>query len=314
MRKAKPKKRKVGMFSRLFAAAALGISSIIPSHAGSGRDSIPINGDLYSVSGDSIVQLTDTHSNEGCIRLAVVSGIQGIVDCAERSAAGLKEERNIRAIIITGNSYLNGKLFGYQTHATPEDDIKRMVAALTPYARLGLPIFIVPGNHEEKAVYDGAIAELRKSFPNVFDINGITVDGKGFNLVGLGGYYDPMFTAKGGFLLHGSDYKKALKQLLAFKKQGEPTVFVTYCPPKAEGPLDALKGMGHVGDEGNREIMNDRSLENIIIVSSSVNGGDTKSSNEFWAGTAITAGPVSNDKTYDLTIDKEGSTFDSLKW
>lgn len=246
---------------------------------------ILIQGSAYSVSVNDIVQTESSLLDDGEIKIGVVSDIEGAIENARTSANKLESE-NPDAVIIAGDCYENEGIRRNPVYPYSTDNLQEMIDGIEPYAELGVPVFVIAGNHEVQSVYNKAIAKLQEKYHNIFDINEKAVDLEGINIVGMGGYHDPRFMPKDGFLLTNSDYSRAGEDLDEFQSQEEPTIFVTHGPPKSKTLIDYVQGVGHVGDEKIQRIMNSSNLEDIVNVHGHIHEGGRNSA-KYDAGTAV---------------------------
>lgn len=233
---------------------------------------ISIKGSSYSLSGREIVQTKSSFLNDGVIKIGVVSDIEGAIENAKNSANKLKSQ-NLDAVIIAGDCYENERIRRNPVYPNSTDNLQEMIKGIEPYVKLGVPVFVIAGNHEVQSVYNKAIKKLQGIYPNVFNINKKAVDLDGVNIVGMGGYHHPGFTPKNGFLLSNSDYNRAEGDLNKFQIQKEPNIFVTHGPPKSKTLIDYVRGVGHVGDRNIQKIMDSSKLENIINVHGHIHEG-----------------------------------------
>lgn len=181
-------------------------------------------------------------SAENPVKLGVVSDIEGDVSNARASANKL-ESKSIDAVVIAGDCYENEGIRRNPMFPDSTNNVEEMVRGIKPYAELGVPVYCIPGNHEEKSVYERAVDKL----DNVYDINGKTVNIGDAKVVGMGGYHDSRFTAE--YLLKKEDYVEAYQSL------EEGSVFVTHGPPRADCRIDYVPGVGHVGDRNLSKIL-----------------------------------------------------------
>lgn len=226
---------------------------------------LEINNSSYNFNSNEIIQTKSSFLEDGVIKIGVVSDIEGAIQNAQASAKKLKKE-NVDVVIISGDCYENESIRRNPVYPNSTNNLEEMIAGIKPYAEIGVPVFVIPGNHEKKDLYEKAIDKLKESYPNVFDIKDKSVDLKGFNIVGMGGYHDSRFTDSEGFLLEKGDYNKALNSLQKFQDQNEPTLFVTHSPPKSNSKIDYVNGVGNVGDLEIAKIMNNKSLDKIVNV------------------------------------------------
>jgi Icc-related predicted phosphoesterase len=134
-----------------------------------------------------------------------------------------------------------------------------MFDGLQPFAELGVPVYVIPGNHEERDVYRQGLAMLQQQYPQVIDVNGKAVDAGGAHLVGLGGYYLKNFIPDDGFLTNATSYAAAERQLKSFRAEA-PVIFVTHSPPLGRSKIDLVEGVGHVGDANITRILSGTSV------------------------------------------------------
>lgn len=215
---------------------------------------------------------------DGSIQFGIVSDIEGHLAGAEMAAQALKTEESasgnaLDAIIVAGDVYENEAIRRNPLYPRSTDNIQEMVVGLQPFAGLGVPVFIVRGNHEEERVYREALRQLQQVNPAVFDISDATLDFSGVNMVGMGGYHDPRFLAETGKLLTENDYETAVRRLQSLQEQNEPTFFITHGPPRATTAIDYVPGFGHVGDQNLTRILNDSTLRNVVHLHGHIHEG-----------------------------------------
>ena len=236
------------------------------------ENSVLVNGSRYQVERDSIVQTQSSFLEDGVIKIGVASDIEGDLEGAIKSAEVMREN-NVDAVILAGDLYENEGIRKNPRYPDSIDNVSEMVNGITPYAFLNVPVFVIPGNHENREVYKKALEILKKSFDNVFDINRRKVDLAGVNLVGIGGYHDARFIDNRGFFLGKRDYNFAKDSLEDFAEQREPIVLVSHGPPRSEGEIDYVEGFGNVGDERIREILEERLDSRVINVHGHIHEG-----------------------------------------
>src|SRR3989338_8770100 len=196
------------------------------SSASNQPQNLTINGSSYVINNDSILQTQSSFTNnDNTIKIGLVSDIEGSFDNAKASANKLKAE-NVDAVIIAGDCLENEQIRRNPVYPNSTDNVNEMFLGIKPYAELGVPVFVIAGNHEPRNDYQEAMNKLRSAYPNVLDINGRKVDLQGVNIVGLGGYHDARFTDPNGFLINEADYNKAAKDLTSFQSQKEPSILV----------------------------------------------------------------------------------------
>lgn len=113
----------------------------------------------------------------------------------------------------------------------------------------GLPVYAIIGNSESRSSFNRALLAAFRKRPEVINLDLVRrVEGDGFTLVSLPGYYDARYLHESA----GCRYKPEDAQELPLIARGAPSpvVLVTHGPPRQEGKgaLD-VTGDGHnVGD------------------------------------------------------------------
>ena len=281
---------------RNIATALTGIALLAGCSSGKDRkwEELKVNGSEFKVSEKDIIQTKSSFLDDGIIKLGFVSDIEGNLENAVKTAEIFRKEK-VDAVVIAGDCYENEKIRINPVYPDSKDNVNEMIAGIKPYAFLYVPIFIIPGNHEEINVYNEAINKLKENYSNVICINKKSVDLKGFNIAGLGGYHDKRFIANGGFLLKREDYESTLNKLKEFVKQKEPILLVTHGPPNSNTKIDYVNGIGNVGDKAISYLLL-QNLENIVNVHGHIHEGGGANAN-FGKNIAINVSSVSNYNT-----------------
>jgi len=253
---------------------------------------VEINESKYGILDNNVKQLSSSFLDDGKLKIGFVSDIEGALDNAADSALELEQEK-VDFIVIAGDNYENENIRD-ALYPNSTDNVDEMIKGVEPYAKLGIPIFIIPGNHETKQVYDAAIKVLQEEYANVFDIRYNDADLIGINIVGMGGYHIRGFVEENGFLLTDKDYENSKKKILEFRDQNEPTLFITHGPPLSESDIDLVSGVGNVGDEKIRDIMNSDIGEVINIHGHIHEGG--RSFAEYKSGPAYNVAAITSYK------------------
>ncbi len=113
----------------------------------------------------------------------------------------------------------------------------------------GLPVYVIIGNSESRSSFNrAALAAFRKR-PDLINLDLVRrVEGDGFTLVSLPGYYDARYIHESA----GCRYKPEDAQELPLIARGAPSpvVLVTHGPPRQEGKsaLDVTTDGHNVGD------------------------------------------------------------------
>lgn len=257
------------------------------------------------------------------IQFGIVSDIEGHLAGAEMAAQALKTEESasgnaLDAIIVAGDVYENEAIRRNPVYPQSRNNVQEMVAGLQPFAELGVPVFVIRGNHEEERVYQEGLRQLQQTNPAVFDISNATLDFSGVNIVGRGGYHDPRFLAETGRLLTEEDYASARNELERLQEQDEPTFFVTHGPPRATTAIDYVPGFGHVGDQNLTRILNDSTLRNIVHLHGHIHEGGGNEE-RFPAGTSINVASITQyqnpnwPKVFLCTVEEERESMVSCR-
>lgn len=128
--------------------------------------------------------------------------------------------------------------------------------ALKALAEAKLPVFVLAGNRECRGDYVEGLADARKAFSNIVDLNQFrSVELGNVTLVSLPGYHDPSFINCATGCRY---YKSTVDEVIQLAKEAKkPAVLVAHGPPHGEGSqsLDYALTGGNVGDpEVNRAI------------------------------------------------------------
>ncbi|RMG82928.1 MAG: metallophosphoesterase [Bacteroidetes bacterium] len=143
-----------------------------------------INGEEYRFEGNKVSQLSSDEDNEA--RYGVISDAHGEVEKARAFAQKFKE-LGVDGIILPGDLSNNETLrYGQRDSKPDKEEIKEVLGAV---AETGLPVFVIPGNHERKPDYESALAEVTAKYDNVIDMTQFRVfDGDDADFVSLPGY------------------------------------------------------------------------------------------------------------------------------
>ena len=113
----------------------------------------------------------------------------------------------------------------------------------------GLPIFGIIGNSESRSSFNRALLTAYRKHPTVLNLDLVRkIEGDGFTLVSLPGYFDKRYIHESA----GCQYKPEDVQALAQLAKGAktPVVLVSHGPPRQEGrsALDVTEDGHNVGD------------------------------------------------------------------
>ena len=124
-----------------------------------------INGEQYRFEGNKVSQLSSDEDNQAMY--GIISDAHGEVEKARAFAQKFKE-MNVDGIILPGDLPSNETLRYDQRDSNPDKtEIKQVLEAV---AETGLPIFVIPGNHERRPDYESALAEVTAKYGNVIDM------------------------------------------------------------------------------------------------------------------------------------------------
>ncbi|PIN73763.1 hypothetical protein COV20_06100 [Candidatus Woesearchaeota archaeon CG10_big_fil_rev_8_21_14_0_10_45_16] len=143
-----------------------------------------INGEEYRFEGNKVSQLSSDEDNQA--RYGVISDAHGEVEKARAFAQKFKE-MGVDGIILPGDMPSNETLrYGRRDSNPDKNEIKQVLEAV---AETGLPVWVIPGNHERKSDYESALAEVTAKYENVIDMTQFRIyDGDDADFVSLPGY------------------------------------------------------------------------------------------------------------------------------
>ena len=148
------------------------------------------------------------------------------------------KKAGVRAIIVDGDS------------AYGVDDQDTTLAEVFSFlGDQGVPVYVVIGNSESRSAFNRGLLTAWRKNKSVINLDLVRrVDGDGFTLVSLPGYFDKRFIAE----TSGCNYKVEDAQELArlARDATAPVVLVTHGPPRQEGKLslDVTLDGKNVGD------------------------------------------------------------------
>lgn len=207
-----------------------------------GRQAAPTVYDLggfhYVVDGArATITRTVPRKVPGEARLGVVSSVK---DDEKETRANVDEylakfkAADVDAILVGGDTAIN------------ESEIEPILARL---ATLGVPVLAVAGNAENRSAFNRATLEAHRTNRNVLNLDLVrVVEGGGWDVVSLPGYYDKRYTLQSGTCMYTAADVAKLKALAA-SVEG-PVVLLSHGPPRQAGKLavDFVPEAGNVGD------------------------------------------------------------------
>ncbi|MEK6884089.1 MAG: metallophosphoesterase, partial [Nanoarchaeota archaeon] len=213
-----------------------------------------INRKDYLFKGNKVTELAEDKDNFASY--GVISDPHCNVKKA-RDFANYFKRQGVNGIIIPGDIPLNEKLrYGREDSRKDKSEIVDILSAV---AETGLPVFVIPGNHETKKDYKAAIKEVTEAYPNVIDMVKYRVfDGDDADFVSLPGYQVNetrfrKFIPDGGYWTSPPFIKRTGKLR---KNLNDSVILISHGP----GKTGAKKGPGttvlmeEIGDENIRDM------------------------------------------------------------
>ncbi len=203
-----------------------------------------INGVDYEVNGNRLIQKTEDENKTA--KFGVISDPEGFYKNVEAFSEHFKQQ-NLDGIIMLGDYAQH-----FRKKPNPKlSDYDEIMMCLENVAKTGLPIYVLPGNHEMRKDYGKAIKKLSKKHNNIFDLNEIRiVDGDDFDFVS-----NPFGT---DFTYHNESFRGTKEQLRKIggyarllQKDDDPEILLTHQPPRCKGRngIDVVFDGKNVGDE-----------------------------------------------------------------
>ena len=148
------------------------------------------------------------------------------------------QKAGVSAIVVDGDS------------AYGVDDQDSVLADLFGYlGQQGLPVFAVIGNSESRSAFNRAVLDAFRKTHNVINLDLVRrVEGDGYTVVSLPGYFDKRFIHESAGCAYSTDDVEELPGLA--RGAASPVVLVTHGPPRQDGKgaLDATTDGKNVGD------------------------------------------------------------------
>lgn len=206
-----------------------------------------INGISYRRHGNVLAQLTE---QKDILRFGVLSDIHGAADHAAYFVDFFLA-RGVDAFLVPGDTV------DHFRNAVP--DLVELEEVLSLLSAPGLPVFLIPGNHETKDVYYGTLAKLGRK--NIIDMTSIRRADLGVaTIISLPGYNLPAFVADGGFFFDGREWLALTN--LSSNALGLRILLSHQIPRSTRSNgIDAVFSGEHVGDATLVRVMNDSQLD-----------------------------------------------------
>src|SRR4030042_290625 len=187
-----------------------------------------INGIEFEIQGDRLTEISSVADN---FKFGVMADPHGYSENVGYFSAIFKE-KGVKAIIILGDL---AQHYRTKPHGLPDqEEIETCIEAA---AKTGLPIFVIPGNHDFTYFYNKALKNISIKYSNVFDLSRIrTLDLKGVNFVSNPyGPYGPYGYDAGTFLKSETQIKKQVLSYFTSFQDNEIVFVLSHIPPRCQG-------------------------------------------------------------------------------
>jgi Icc-related predicted phosphoesterase len=183
----------------------------------------------------------DAAAIKGEARLGLLAAVK---DFTPETQANLKafvdafKRAGVSGLIIDGDS-----AYGV------DDQDTTLTEMFTFLGAQGLPVYAVIGNSESRSSFNRAVLAAYRKYPNVINLDLVRrVDGDGFTILSMPGYYDRRYIHESSGCFYKPEDVQALLGLA--KDPGGPIVLVSHGPPRQHGKfaLDATNDGQNVGD------------------------------------------------------------------
>ena len=223
-----------------------------------------INEKDYRFEGNKVTELTPDDDNEATY--GVISDAHGEVDKARFFAQEFKK-KGVDGIIVPGDMANNENLRYGRRDSNDKTEIKQVLEAI---AETGLPVFVIPGNHERTSNYESALAEVTANHPNVIDMTRYRVfDGDDADFVSLPGYQtfkipgrqfipNDGYWAKPRFIKETGELREGLD---------DPVILVAHGAGKTGGRITpgTIYSGNDVGDQNTTDMMRDNNIPFAVV-------------------------------------------------
>ncbi len=173
-------------------------------------------------------------------RIGVISDIHGNIIDAQNIADSFAKE-NVQYIFILGDSVLNEQL----RNGEIRDDAQELSEVLNIFAADKVPVFIMPGNHEQRTSYNSVLHNAQKNVIDMLQYRILDLDDVA--LVAVPGYHDADFLPTDGYRYTQNDLSFIPTVASALITQ---PILLSHGPPLTIGEqsIDYVTGVGNVGD------------------------------------------------------------------
>ena len=209
-----------------------------------------INNIEYEININKLTQKTE--DEDKVASFGVISDTHGFYENVNVFSETFKKQ-GLDGIIMLGD-------YAQHFRKKPHPDLRdydEIVMCLEAAAKTGLPVYVVPGNHDMRKDYERAINQLFKKYIHIFDLSKIRiVDGDDFDFVS-----NPFGT---DFTYLGESFRGTLEQIRQIKEYAkllknddDPEVLVSHQQPRCNGKggIDMTFDGKNVGEETLDKIM-----------------------------------------------------------
>jgi Icc-related predicted phosphoesterase len=170
----------------------------------------------------------------GSVKLGIISttkGFDGLTLWNLRQFIAIWRKEGVSAVLVGGDVGSN------------EGDI---AAVLEVIAAADVPVYAISGNNDPRSQFNRAVLKAATAHPNVVNMNLVRfLDGDGFDLVSLPGYFNKAFAASNAVCVYKEADVGDLAQLTSLAN--DPVVLLAHGPPRDQGP----SGIDRVSDGDN---------------------------------------------------------------
>lgn len=240
----------------LLTSSLIGVLVLWSLAYGINKNSRDINGVTYEIDGNKLMQKTE--DEDKTVSFGVIADPHGYYENVEAFSNHFKD-LGLDGIIMLGDYAQRKTERKRDPNLSMHDEIMFCLGAA---AKQGLPVFVIPGNHDMKKDFEKALDELSKKYSNIFDLSKIRIiDGDDFDFVS--NPYGTDFTYKEGSF---KGTVEQIREIVEFAKQlkqdDDPEILLTHQPPKGVGEysVDFTRNKENVGDETLDKIMFEEGL------------------------------------------------------
>ncbi|PIN68869.1 hypothetical protein COV93_07845 [Candidatus Woesearchaeota archaeon CG11_big_fil_rev_8_21_14_0_20_43_8] len=196
----------------------------------------------------------------GCSAKEVTFGVIADIHLEENhvfdSLVSKLSEEDLDFIVVLGDMCTDARL---RNSTDNVDDQTEIYDSLSTLSSLSIPVYVIPGNHEETLPYYHALRDLYAQNSSIIDLSPLGYfEFFGFGFAALGGYHDVRY-APGYDFIYGKNKLATLSDMLHGKKD---IVLFTHGPPLTEGSdgIDYVPGIGNVSDRQLNTFMEENNI------------------------------------------------------